>query len=69
MVILVYVDETLIISNDIEVKKMLKTMANIFSFTDLRKPTHFLGVKIDIRKDDIFLSLSTSSTKSLRWKT
>lgn len=53
---LVYINDILIMGKAFEVEWMVKTLGKIFSITDLGRPTHFLGVKIDFWIEGIFLS-------------
>lgn len=58
IVILVYVDDVLIMGNDVAIDQLLKTFSTVFSITDLGRPSYFLVVKFDYRKDFVFLSQS-----------
>lgn len=63
LVMLVFVDKVLIIGKALEVERMVKTLGKVFSISNVGKPTHFLGVKIDFRSNGIFLSESADTKK------
>ena len=58
IVILVYVDDILIMGNDTDIEEMVVKLRKLFEITDLGRPSHFLGVKMEFRAEGIFLSQS-----------
>lgn len=56
IIILVYVDDILIMGQQSRINDVISRLRQLFVITDLGKPSHFLGIKLEFRSDGIFLS-------------